>query len=49
MNYPIKRVEFVRKYLDGIFTGDVHPKRDLVAAMLASRDFKESGLFLWVR
>ena len=27
MNHPIKRVEFVRKYLDGIFAEDVHAKR----------------------
>jgi hypothetical protein len=27
MNHSIKRVEFVRKYLDGIFAEDVHAKR----------------------
>ncbi|TXT42262.1 MAG: transposase IS4 family protein [Methylocystaceae bacterium] len=27
MNHPMKRVEFVRKYLDGIFAEDVHAKR----------------------
>ncbi len=27
MNHPIKRVEFVRKYLDGVFAEDVHAKR----------------------
>ena len=27
MNHPIKHVEFVRKYLDGIFAEDVHAKR----------------------
>jgi len=27
MNHRIKRIEFVRKYLDGIFAGDVHAKR----------------------
>jgi hypothetical protein len=27
MNHPIKRVEFVHKYLDGIFAEDVHAKR----------------------
>ena len=27
MNHPIKRVEFVQKYLDGIFAEDVHAKR----------------------
>jgi hypothetical protein len=27
MNHPIKRVEFVRKFLDGIFAEDVHAKR----------------------
>ena len=27
MNHPIKRVEFVQKYLDGIFAEDLHAKR----------------------
>ena len=27
MNHPIKRVEFVKKYLDGIFADDLHAKR----------------------
>jgi hypothetical protein len=27
MNHPIKHVEFVQKYLDGIFAEDVHAKR----------------------
>jgi len=27
MNHPVKRVEFVRNYLDGVFAGDVHAKR----------------------
>lgn len=27
MNHPAKRVEFIRKYLDGIFAGDLHAKR----------------------
>ena len=27
MNHPIKHVEFVRKYLDGVFAEDVHAKR----------------------
>jgi hypothetical protein len=27
MNHPIKRVEFVRKYLDGVFAEDIHAKR----------------------
>ena len=27
MTHPIKRVEFVRKYLDGVFAEDVHAKR----------------------
>jgi hypothetical protein len=26
-NHPINRIEFVRKYLDGIFAEDVHAKR----------------------
>jgi len=27
MNHPVKRVEFIRKYVDGIFAGDLHAKR----------------------
>jgi hypothetical protein len=27
MNHPIKHVEFVKTYLDGIFAEDVHAKR----------------------
>ena len=27
MKHPIKRVEFVRKYIEGIFAEDVHAKR----------------------
>jgi hypothetical protein len=27
MNPPIKHVDFVRKFLDGIFAEDVHAKR----------------------
>ena len=32
MNPPIKRVEFVQKYLDGIFAEDVHAKREMSLA-----------------
>lgn len=27
MNHPVKRVEFIQKYLNGIFAGDLHTKR----------------------
>ena len=27
MNHPVKRVEFVQKFLDGVFADDLHAKR----------------------